>query len=193
MSRAKLEQMAAFGNNPPPSNNDDLMGETPTEQIVRSQSERDVITAKTRQRGVFNGTNLKLQVLTEIPGYSQRWFNDEPGRLDRALQGGWEFVNTGEVAQPESNKVISNNASVDGRITAIAGVMDNNTALRAYLMKIKTEWLEEDRADFTKKVDDGERNMVKGQGLNTSGIGPTYLPDGKTKALDIKRGEFNRA
>lgn len=179
-----------------------VTGDTPTikarnvelkkEHAVRSQNERDNKEISIRRRGVFNGTNLKLQVLTEIPGYDLRWFNDTPGRLLQAQQGGWEFVRRDEVIRPDGNKVVGSNASTDDRHSAIGGVMENNTPLHMYLMKIRKEWREEDQAEALAKINETESQMVRGQGMNADRIGPTYLPDNKKQALEIKRGEFNR-
>lgn len=190
MSIAKLK--AAAGKQP-----DLVTGEVPPpvtikERAVRSQNERDNESAETRQRGVFNGTNLKLQVLAEIPGYDLRWFNDTPGRLQQALNGGWKFVERDEISRPDGNKVVDANSATDNRHSAIAGVLENNAPLNMYLMKIRKEWREEDQADAQRKIDETEAHMVRGQGMNADRIGPTYLPDNKRQALEIKRGEFNR-
>lgn len=174
-----------------------VTGESPEqakpERAVRGQNDRDTKEISVRQRGVFNGTNLKLQVLTEIPGYDLRWFNDTPGRLLQAQQGGWEFVTRDEVARPDGNKVVDANSSTDNRQTAIGGVLENNAPLNMYLMKIRKEWREEDQNEAQDKINETEAHMVRGQGLNTDRIGPTYLPDNKKQALEIKRGGFNQS
>ena len=189
MSMAKLRAAAA-------AQPDLVTGETPAApaaaRTTRSQNDRDNQTAVTRQRGVFNGTNLKLQVLTEIPGYDLRWFNDTPGRLQQAQQGGWEFVGKDEIVRPEGNKVVDTNSSTDSRHSAVAGVLDNNTPLNMYLMKIRKEFREEDQLEAQGRIDETEAQMVRGQGMSADRIGPTYLPDNKKQALEIKRSEFNR-
>lgn len=189
MSMAKLRAAAA-------KQADLVTGEVAAETIkpraVRNQNERDNSSVSTRQRGVFNGTNLKLQVLTEIPGYDLRWFNDTPGRLQQAQQGGWGFVGRDEVTRPDGNKVVDANSSTDSRHSAIAGVLENNAPLNMYLMKIRKEWREEDQADAQRKINETEAHMVRGGGMNADRIGPTYLPDNKRQALEIKHGEFNR-
>lgn len=167
---------------------------TPEVPAVRSQNERDNERVRTRQRGVFNGTNLKMDVMTVIPGHDMRWFNDTPGRISKAEAGGWDFVSDGEVEMSDSNKVTNKNSDLGGKIRAIVGVTDNNEPLYAYLMKIKSEWRQEDQDDMIGKINSTEQDMVKNQGMNAERLGSNkYLPDNRKVALDMKRGEFNRA
>lgn len=162
------------------------------EGATREQSDRNVKEVKTRQRGVFNGTNKKLDVLTEIPGYQLRWFNDAPGRVDRAQVGGWDFVTNGEVAQADTNRVVERNSDVGGKIRAIVGTTDMNEPLYAYLMKIKKEWFDEDQQEGVAKIRATEADMIRNGGLNTDRIGEKYLPDARKAALVVRQGEFTR-
>jgi hypothetical protein len=186
-SRERLEALAAGVSVRTPDNSD-LVGEAP----VRSQTDREVKTIRTRQRGVFNGTNKRLEVLTQIPGYVQRWFNETPGRLERAESGGWEFVERSEVSLAESNKVVERNSDVGNRIRAIVGTTDQNTPLYAYLMKIKQEWFEEDQQESVQTIAKSERDMLRNGGMNTDRIGEKYLPDQRKQALVVQQGEFGR-
>jgi hypothetical protein len=159
---------------------------------VRNQSDRDVKEATSRVRGVFNGTNKKLDVITKLDGYCLRWFNDTPGRIELAQSGGWEFVSNGEVAQGYSHKVLNSNSDVGNKIRAIVGVMDTNQPLYAYLMKIRKEWFDEDQMDSVNKRNKIEADMIRNGGLNTDRIGEKYLPDGRKAALVRRDGEFTR-
>ncbi len=183
-SRQRLEQLAAGV-----QDNSDLAGDEPA---TRSQAERDTREKPARVRGVFNGTNKKLDVLSEIPGYQLRWFNDMPGRADRAQTGGWEFVTAGEVAQSDSNKVVERNSDVGNKVRAIVGTTEQNEPLYAYLMKIKKEWFDEDQADGANKIRATEAEMIRNGGLNTDRIGEKYLPDQRRQALVVRQGEFTR-
>jgi hypothetical protein len=180
-SRERLEALA--------KGNSDLVGDAPA---ARSQADRDVREKPSRVRGVFNGTNKKLDVLSEIPGYVIRWFNDMPGRADRAQTGGWEFVTAGEVAQSDSNKVVERNSDVGNKVRAIVGTTEQNEPLYAYLMKIKKEWFEEDQMDGKTKIMASEAEMVRNGGLNTDRIGEKYLPDQRRQALSVRRDSFER-
>lgn len=190
-SRERLEALAAGVKIGTPTDNSDLVGEPA--RATREQPDRDTKTVKTRQRGIFNGTNKALDVLTEIPGYRLYWFNDAPGRLEKAQLGGYEFVTRDEVKLSPTSKVTSRNDSdLGNRIRAIVGTTDQNEPLYAYLMKIRQEWFEEDQADARAQRMSDEKDMIRNGGLNTDRIGEKYLPDNRRAALVRREGEFTR-
>ena len=183
-SRERLEQIAA-------GVGEDLIGDD--KPAVRSQNEREIARTKVRERGVFNGTNKKLNVLTELPGHVLRWFNDTPGRIDTAVgRAGWEFVQQNEIALADTNRVIDRNSDIGNKVRAIVGTTDQNEPLYAYLLKIKKEWFEEDRDDATSKIRESEKEMIRNGGLNADRIGEKYLPDQRKAALTVKRDTFER-
>ncbi len=72
-------------------------------------------------------------------GMTGRWTNDTPGRIQRAQEGGYEFISSdGEVVQ-----------SRDGCRSEIVGTGRDGGAMRAYLMAIPTVLYEEDQAAKT--------------------------------------------
>jgi hypothetical protein len=161
---------------------------------VRSQNERDIPRTATRERGVFNGTNKKMSVVTEIPGYQLRWFNDQGNRIETAVgRAWWEFVTQDEIRMSDSNKVLDRNSDVGNRVRMIVGTTENNEPLYAYLLKIKKEWFEEDQQSGAAQIRAGEKEMMKNGGLNTDRIGEKYVPDERKRALDMKVGEFRQA
>jgi hypothetical protein len=181
-SRDRLEALAAGDQE---DSTGDIVG-------TRDQAERNVVTAQTRQRGVFNGMNKKLDVISEIPGYQLRIFNDTPGRIERAKLGGWELVTRNEVAHAASNKISDLDNDVGNKVRYIVGVTDQNEPLYAYLMKIKKEWYEEDQKDAADKIRQIEAEMVRNGGLNTDRIGEKYLPDGRKQAFSMRKDSFER-
>lgn len=103
-----------------------------------------------RKRIPMNVPIQKLEV-PEIPGYRLYWFRGEPGRLARAEQAGYEYVNRGEI---ELNSVGLADSAADGNsdmgslVSVAAGDMvgDDRQPLRLVLMKIREEWaLENDQ------------------------------------------------
>ena len=72
----------------------------------------------------------------DVPtGMTGRWTNDTPGRIQRALEGGYEFISSdGEVVQ-----------SRDGCRSEIVGTGRDGGAMRAFLMAIPTVLYEEDQ------------------------------------------------
>lgn len=105
-----------------------------------------------RKRNVFNGTQAKLTVNAEIPGYHLHIFNDEPGRIQTALDGGWEFVKPEEVGGV-GERVTSVNTDLGDKVRYLVGVAEKGDGLYAYLMKIRNEWWEEDQEEMQKRND----------------------------------------
>jgi len=96
-----------------------------------------------------------------------RVVNDDPGRIERMLNKGWDFVQeTTEAPTGSDNMDIGTNVSrpVDGK------------GKRGYLMVMRKEWYEEDKKvkqDKLDKVDaDIKRGNVPGADMKTS-----YIPD----------------
>jgi hypothetical protein len=120
-----------------------------------------------RKRNVFNATQAKLTVNHEIPGYHLHIFNDEPGRIQTALDGGYEFVSPDEVGGVKDS-VVSGNTDLGDKVRYLVGSSEKGDGLYAYLMKIKQEWYDEDQAEIQKRndlVDDairGGRNVKDG-------------------------------
>ena len=112
-----------------------------------------------RKRNVFNGTQGKLTVNAQIPGYHLHIFNDEPGRVQQALDGGWEFVKPEEVGGV-GERVTSVNTDLGDKVRYLVGVAEKGDGLYGYLMKIREEWWLEDQEEMQKRnvlVDDAIR------------------------------------
>lgn len=87
-------------------------------------------------REPFGEPRLKLQAPAR-PGYRRYWFNDEPGRIQRALGAGYSFV------------------KVNGRNTRnVVGRSKNGSAQVAYLMEIPEGWFLQDVRRQQAKVDE---------------------------------------
>lgn len=80
-------------------------------------------------RRPFGNLTQKLY-LPPIPGYMQHWFNDEPGRIDQAVQGGWANVEDSQ-----------------GRpIKRVVGRSRESGAMYGYAMKLPKQLFDEDMA-----------------------------------------------
>ena len=125
-----------------------------------------------RNRGAFNGTRGKLQVGKQIQGYHLYFFNDEPGRIQAALDAGWEFVSPDEVGYASTN-VTNRNVDLGDRVSVIGGKDDRGNGVPQVLLKIKQEWWEEDQADIQKRNDRTDAAIRKGKGgsdVDTTGF-----------------------
>ena len=145
------------------------------EALTRTANERPT---RERVRNVFNGTQAKLTVNNQIPGYHMHIFNDEPGRIQTAIDGGWEFVTPDEVGGVKDS-VTSGNTDLGDKVRFLVGTSEKGDGLYAYLMKIKQEWWEEDQAEIQKRndrVDDAIRGGVNvSSGTSAEGF---YTPKG---------------
>lgn len=127
--------------------------------LTRNVNERPT---RERVRNVFNGTQAKLTVNHQIPGYKLHIFNDEPGRIQTAIDGGWEFVQPQEVGGTKDS-VTSGNTDLGDKVRFLVGTSEKGDGLYAYLLKIKQEWWEEDQNETQKRndrVDDAIRGGV---------------------------------
>ena len=145
------------------------------EALTRTANERPT---RERVRNVFNATQAKLTVNKQIPGYHLHIFNDEPGRIQTAIDGGWEFVTPDEVGGVKDS-VTSGNTDLGDKVRFLVGTSEKGDGLYAYLMKIKEEWWEEDQAEIQKRndrVDDAIRSGVNvASGTSAEGF---YTPKG---------------
>jgi hypothetical protein len=127
--------------------------------LTRTTNERPT---RERVRNVFNGTQAKLTVNHQIPGYKLHIFNDEPGRIQTAIDGGWEFVQPHEVGGVKDS-VTSGNTDLGDKVRFLVGTSEKGDGLYAYLLKIKQEWWEEDQSATQQRndrVDDAIRGGV---------------------------------
>lgn len=87
----------------------------------------------------------------DIPGYHLHWFNGTPDRLQRALDGGYEFVDEQEMKLNNVSlggvSTASGNTDMGSRVSVVSGseVGRDGQPIRLILMKIKQEWYDEDR------------------------------------------------
>src|SRR5690606_15043062 len=85
--------------------------------------------------------------------YYARWFNDQDGRLERAAEAGYEYVTPDEVAGVGDREVHSGNTDLNSMVSRVVGRTDNNHPIRAFLMKIRRDWYEEDQQEKQQQND----------------------------------------
>ncbi len=127
----------------------------------------------TRRR--FGGRRQKLQV-EPIDGYRLRWINDQDGRIQDAIEGGYEFVEKSEIPEGVGDgQIHQDNSDLNSRVSKV--VSRGEPIIRAFLMKIKEEYYLEDQAakeEVNKATDEAMRmgspsgNVVDNQ----------YVPEG---------------
>lgn len=90
----------------------------------------------------------------DVPkGMTGRWTNDTPGRIQRALEGGYEFISSdGEVVQNR-----------EGCRSEIVGTGRDGGAMKAYLMAIPTVYYDEDQAAKQSEIDKIDDAIRRGE------------------------------
>jgi hypothetical protein len=105
------------------------------------------------------------------PGYVRRWVNDDPGRLDAAQQGGYEFV------LGESKSEGGATEGMGQKISRVVGSYDSGNPKTAYLMEIKKEWYDEDQRAKQGNVDLSEAALRRGTDEHGQpGVDGRYIP-----------------
>jgi hypothetical protein len=122
-----------------------------------------------KRRNTFNGTEAKLTVRNQIPGYHLHVFTDDGGRIKEAMDGGYEFVAPDEVGGVSEN-VVSRNGDLGERIRYLVNPRAEGSKQYGYLMKIRQEWYEEDQAEVQAKNNRIDAAIRKGKitGENSS-------------------------
>jgi hypothetical protein len=108
------------------------------------------------------GKRDRISFRTE-DGYHYHLINDKDGRLQKAIEGGYEHVesdkNLGDAAVGTAKKV--------GKYVS----MPVGNGVTGYLMRIKQEWYDEDQKEKQKVVDASERAMKPNKAKNEYGEG----------------------
>lgn len=118
-------------------------------------------------RKPFGGVTQRL-AYPQRPNYHRHWFNDVPGRIQRAEEAGYEHVLDNE----------------GKKVSAIVGTAEGGGALHAYLMEIPQEWYDQDMAAQQAEIDKTEEAMKSGTFQGKEGDG-RYVPK---QGISIKHG-----
>lgn len=87
----------------------------------------------------------------DMPGFHLHWFLSSPERLQRAIDGGYEFVDERELkinnVSLGGTSTASGNTDMGSRVSVVSGqeVGKDGQPTRLVLMKLKQEWWDEDQ------------------------------------------------
>jgi len=101
---------------------------------------------KRPERKPFGSMQLKM-AYEKREGFHDHWFNDIPGRIDRATEAGYEHVK-----------------DKDGKnVSRVVGTSPEGGPLTAYLMRIPEEWYSEDMKLEQAIIEEREELMRRGK------------------------------
>lgn len=115
------------------------------------------------------GSQIQKLAYPQRVGFHRHWFNDEPGRIEEALQAGYTHVE-----------------DKDGRkVQRVVGVATQGGALMGFLMEIPEEWFKEDMARNQQVVDERDAAIKAGHVTEEKGANQ-YVP--QDRGISIKHG-----
>ncbi len=141
----------------------------------KSQKDKDKV-----KRVPFGSHRTQLQVEDEIKGYTLRWFNDVHGRLQRAEDGGYVYVERREVPRLGQGELHGDNTDLNSRVSKV--VSRGEPVIRAYLMKIQNKFYKQDQEAkevINRQVDAALRDGTPGGNV----VENQYVPKGHTQVI----------
>lgn len=120
----------------------------------------------------LGGHRQKLNVHDQDKGYSYRWFNDAPGRIQAAEQAGYEFVTEATVGDTGDG-----DTDLGTRVSARVGATGNGLNSTAYLMRIRQDWYDEDQDAKEQERSKIDAALRRGSVSGEPGQDGRYVPD----------------
>lgn len=122
------------------------------------------------KRTPINGRNI-LTVSNKDAGYVYRFVNDVGDRVQSFIDRGYELV--------ESDAISIGDKRVDsaGPLGSKAQASVNRDGTKAFVMRIKQEWYDEDQAEKQKSIAEQER-ALKQQALSNNDYGKLEITRG---------------
>lgn len=131
------------------------------------------VKATRAKRRPFGIPQSKLSVDKQLDGWHYRWINDSPGRIAKALEGAYVFVEPEEVGREPNG---------ENRVRELAGTNKDGSAMYVYLMRITQEFYEEDQAESQGYLDEIDKAIRGGQ-INQTSADKRYVP---SQGISIK-------
>ena len=117
-------------------------------QLSRERHDPRAESVRERQRpdrvplGVPHFKLTLVDYADQLEGYVPRWINDDGGRIQHAMKGGYEPIYQDHIKVGDGEDL---NTDMGSWVSQIVGKKENGEPLRAYAMKIRKEWYDEDQ------------------------------------------------
>jgi hypothetical protein len=121
-------------------------------------------------RRVFNGTKLKLTLPPDIvqaykeAGWHLYGFNDVDGRIEEALEAGYEFITQSELGG-RLNSALSEVTDIGDKVSFMAGKKENGDSMRVYIMKIPEVDFRSNDKKLQERNDEIDRAIKQGKNI----------------------------
>lgn len=152
----------------------------PVKTTVEAVTTPVVASRVTRENRIpVSGPRDILTIPNRDPNYEYRWVKDIPGRIQRFLNGGWEF-------HVDPNAQVGQRAVDSG--SRIGSALTRNTdGTTLVAMRILKEWYDEDQDAKQREIDALEESM-RADGGNLKGMNSADRPDQSS----FKIGRFGK-
>lgn len=103
-----------------------------------------------RRKGKTGSLDQKLAVPQEDldPNYSYRWANDDNNRIRRLEEDDWDVVDAKDPSKERDRR-----SGLGSAMCMVVGKNADGTEKKAYLMRKRKDWYEEDRKEKAAAVD----------------------------------------
>lgn len=151
--------------------------------------------SRAERKRIPMGVPVRKLEVPPIPGYVTLWIMNTPSEIQRALNGGCEFVDSNEIQLNNvslgGDSAESGNTDMGSRVSVVAGkeLGKDGQAERLVLMKLKEEWYQEDellREEQSEKTASALRGGLIGSDKDRPGDTQfRYVDPKRTKIPDL--------
>jgi len=144
----------------------------------RAQTAAPKPKAVKKPRIPFGSQRIKGLIPNKDPAYHYHWINDTPGRIEMAIEGGYELVaKAGINVGTDGNQ----NTELGSAISQHAGRDEAGKPYKRYAMRIRKEFYDEDQAVKQSEVDEVDKAIRAGK-FKRGAIAETgYVPESGIK------------
>lgn len=122
---------------------------------LNANQEQEVEATSVRPKRIPVGLRPRMAVVGKSPDYVYRWVNDDEGRISMFKAGGWQLCTNDEV---DVGNFRAEQETPEGSLASM--VVNPTTGGKAYVMKIRKDWYDEDKAAQEADLSQKEREML---------------------------------